>query len=393
MQGLSLPFLVYQLTGSKSLLGIVAAASLLPAFVVTLPSGVIADRFSKRRIVLITQTALLMQALALATLTFTHLIRPWHIVALGTFAGFANSMDMPTRQAMVVELVGKDDLANAVALNSSMFNLTRIAGPFVGGIVYAAVGPAWCFLINAVSYLGAIVGLLLMRNVKAAMQVRRDQPMRKQIGEGLWYVWRDKLMRNMLVMTGVSQMFLMPYGIFFAVFATTIYKVGPTGQGMMSAAVGVGALAAALGVSSLGHLYENKTIAFAGAILAPLGLLGFALCRSFHGTLAYLVVIGMGMMMFMAASNTILQVGAPAGLGGRVMSLRALVMFGLGALGSAMMGRLAEVRHVDVRGTILIGASVGLASSLYFAFSSLRSREPAALTAALASEEVGVDAD
>jgi len=139
MQSLSLPWLIFTLTGSKFLLGIVAAASMLHSLIITLPSGVIADRFSKRRIVIATQTVLMTQALMLAALTFTHAIQAWHIIVLAAFAGFANAMDMPTRQAMVVELVGKEDLQNAVALNSSMFQLTRIFGPFVGGVVLAIV--------------------------------------------------------------------------------------------------------------------------------------------------------------------------------------------------------------------------------------------------------------
>jgi len=387
MQGLSLPYLIYHMTGSKSLLGVVAAASLLPSVIVTLPSGVIADRFSKRRIVMLTQTLLLVQALTLSVLTFTGLIRPWHIIALGAFAGFANSIDMPTRQAMVVELVGKEDLPNAVALNSIMFNLTRIGGPVVGGIIYAVVGPAWCFLVNAISYLGAIIGVFMMKNVKALKRARRDEPMLKQIREGFSHVWGSVLMRNMLIMTAVSQMFLMPYTIFFPVYATQIFKVGTKGQGIMMMSVGIGALTSAMMLSSLGHRFEQKTFVFVGAILAPVGLIAFSLCGSFHASLVCLIAIGMGMMLFMASSNTIMQMGAPAELGGRVMSLRALVMFSVAAIGSWTMARLSEVRHVDVQGTLLIGAVVGLASAVYFALASRRVHDVARVPVSLVSEE------
>jgi MFS family permease len=246
------------------------------------------------------------------------------------------------------------------------------------------VGPAWCFLINAISYLGSIVGVFLMKNVKALKRARRDQSMLKQIGEGFSHVWGSLLMRNMLLMTAISQMFLMPYTIFFPVYATHIFKVGTKGQGVMMMSVGVGALAAAVILSSFGHRLEQKTFVFVGAILAPAGLVAFSLCHSFHASLICLTAIGMGMMLFMASSNTIMQMGAPAELGGRVMSLRALVMFGVAAAGSYMMGRLSEVRHIvvrgmlvhiDVQGTILIGAVVGLASALYFAAASWRVRE------------------
>lgn len=377
MQALSLPWLIFTLTGSKLLLGIVAAASMLPSLIVTLPSGVIADRFSKRRIVIATQTVLMTQALTLAALTFTHTIQVWHIIALAAFAGFANAMDMPTRQAMVVELVGKQDLQNAVALNSSMFQLTRIAGPFVGGVILAVVGPAWCFLINAISYIGAIVGLLLMKNVRAKKRASRDEPMLKQIAEGFNHVWGNVLMRDMLIMTGITTVFLAPYGIFFPVYALRIFKVGTTGQGIMMACVGLGALAAAMTISSVGHRFEPKTIVFVGAIVAPAGLVAFSLCSSFYAALGCLIAVGVGMMSFMASSNTIMQVAAPAPLVGRVMSLRALVLFGLGAPGAVMMGRLAEVKHVGVQGTVLMGALVGLITSIYFALASRTAREAA----------------
>jgi len=321
------------------------------------------------------------QALALSALTFTHTIQVWHIIVLATFAGFANAMDMPTRQAMVVELVGKEDLANAIALNSSMFNLTRIAGPFVGGIVLAVVGPAWCFLINAITYVAAIVGLLLMKNVKAPFQADKDESMFKQIGEGFNYVWGTPLMRNMIMMTAIHSVFWASYAIFFPVFAIRILKVGATGQGIMSAAVGVGALTAALTVSSLGHLFQQKTIVFAGSFLAPVGLLVFSLSSNFYMALGSLVAVGMGMMMFMASSNTILQVKAPPSLAGRVMSLRALVLLGMGAPGAVLMGRLAEFKHIGAQGTILIGALVGLVTSTFFAVT-MRPRKKCEPTAA-----------
>ena len=365
MQGLSLPYLTYMLTGSKLLLGIVAAAGMLPALIVTLPSGVIADRFSKRRIVIVTQSLLMTQALILAALTFTHTIQVWHIIVLAAFAGFANAMDMPTRQAMIVELVGKEDLVNAIALNSTMFNLTRIGSPFVGGVILAVVGPAWCFLINAISYLGAIVGLFLMKNVRAMKPASRDEPMLCQIAEGFGHVWSNQ--RSMLILQAISTLFLGQYGIFFPVYALRIYRVGAMGQGMMTAAVGVGALTAAMIVSSLGHRHKLKSIVFVGGILAPTGIIALSLCGSFYASLGCLVVVGIGMMMFMSSTNTIMQVEAPASLVGRVMSVRALVVFGLGAPGAVMMGRLAEVGRIGVSGTLLICASIALVATIYFA--------------------------
>lgn len=367
MQSLSLPYLTYTLTGSKFLLGVVAAAAMLPSLIVTLPSGVIADRFSKRRIVIVTQTLLMTQALILAALAFTHTIQVWHIIVLAAFAGFANAMDMPTRQAMIVELVGKEDLVNAIALNSTMFNLTRIGSPFVGGVILAVVGPAWCFLINSISYLGAIVGLFLMKNVRSKKRASRDEPMLRQIAEGFGHVWSNQLTRCMLILQAISTLFLGQYSIFFPVYALRIYRVGAMGQGMMTAAVGVGALTAAMIVSSLGDGRQLKSVVFVGGILAPAGVIALSLCGSFYASLGCLVFVGIGMMMFMSSTNTIMQVQAPASLVGRVMSVRALVVFGLGAPGAVMMGRLAEVHRIGVSGTLLICASVALVSTIYFA--------------------------
>ncbi|NLN76051.1 MAG: MFS transporter [Armatimonadetes bacterium] len=375
LQGLSLPYVTFTLTGSKLLLGIVAAAGMLPSLIITLPSGVIADRFSKRRIVIITQILLMMQALTLAVLTFTHSLQVWHIIALAAFAGFASAMDLPTRQAMIVELVGKEDLANAIALNSTMFNLTRIASPFVGGVVLALVGPAWCFMVNAFSYLGAIIGLLMMRNVRARKQASKDESMTAQILEGFGHVWDNKLTRTMLILQSVSTLMIGQYVIFFPVYALKIYEVGAMGQGAMTAAVGLGALAAAMIVSSLGHRYQLKDIVIVGGVLAPLGLIGLALCGSFYASLACLVVVGIGMMSFTASANTIMQMEAPDSLVGRVMSVRALVLFGLGAPGAVMLGRLSELKYIGVSGTLLICSTVALAATIYFSLTLAKSKQ------------------
>lgn len=373
MQGLSLPYLTFTLTGSKLLLGIVAAVRMLPSIIITLPSGVIADRFSKRRIVIVTQILLLIEALALAVLTFTHTIQVWHIIALAAFAGIANAMDLPTRQAMIVELVGKEDLANAIALNSTMFNLTRIASPFVGGIVLALIGPAWCFMTNAFSYLGAIIGLLMMRNLKVIKQASKTVSMTTQILEGFGYVWKNKLTRTMLILQSISTLMIGQYIIFFPVYALKIYNVGAMGQGAMTAAVGVGALAAAMVVSSLGHRYELRDIVFVGGVLAPAGLIALALCNSFYASLVCLIVVGVGMMAFTSSTNTIMQMESPESLVGRTMSVRALVLFGLGAPGAVMMGRLSELKHIGVSGTLLSCGVITLASTVYFSMALARS--------------------
>ncbi len=274
-----------------------------------------------------------------------------------------------------------------------MFNITRIFGPIVGGAVLAAVGPALCFFVNAVTYIAAIVGLLLMRNMRAAKRASRDESVLLQIGEGVSHVWTNVLSRNMLIMTAVVSAFLAPYMIFIPVYALSIFKVGEVGQAVMMAAVGVGALIAAAAISSLGHRYELTTPAIIGAFLLPVGVFGLAFSGSFYMSLGCLVTVGMGMMTFMASANAIMQTEAPPGLVGRVMSVRALVLFGVGAIGSYLMAKLATVKSLDVRGALLIGAFVGLITFVYFSAAMLRSRKAAALAVPPAIDEAGADPD
>lgn len=364
MQGVALPWLVLDLTQKPFYLGLVGAVSTIPALFVTLPAGVIADRFSKRKIVIITQTMLMLQAFALAVLCFTGRIEVWHVLVLGAFAGFANAVDMPTRQSMVVELVGKEDLMNAVALSSAVFNSTRVFGPAVGASLIRLVGTSWCFFANGISYLAAIAGLLMMTKMARASKHTETDPMMDQIKEGFRYIRRSVFTRDLLIMTGISTVFASQYGTLIPAFAKFVYGVGATGQAVMMSAAGVGAFVGGVSVAVLGHMLKQRTIVFFGAILMPVSVMAFAVCPTYPVAIVCLVFVGFGMMLFLAVSNSIIQVAAPQSLVGRVTSVRALLIFGVGWVGALQIGTLAQ--YVGVRESVFISGIITLMSSIYY---------------------------
>lgn len=371
MQNLAQGWLVYELTHRKDYLGFVGAAGTLPVLILTLPSGVIADRFNKRRITIITQTLLAAQALALAGLAYYEIVRPWHVLLLASFAGLANALDVPARQAMTIELVGRADLLNAVALNSSAFNGARIVGPSIAGLLIAAgtgssiSRPALCFLINGISYLAVIASLLIIRP-KPAKSSSRTEPMLAQIREGIAFARRNVLIRSLLVLTAFASVFALQYPTVLPAFAKDVLKVDSRGLGAMMSAAGLGALSAAIFVAALGHLFKPKAMVTFGSILAPSGILALSMSRDFALSVVCLVVTGFGMMLFLAVSNTIVQVASPDELRGRMLSLRTLVFMGLAPLGALQVGTVAQ--HMGVQTSMAGGGIVCIAAAVYFAF-------------------------
>jgi len=364
MQNVAQGWLVFDLTGSKLYLGIVGAAGTLPMLFLTLPGGVIADRFNKRRITILTQSLAMIQALILGLLTVTGLVKPWHIVLLAAFMGLVNSLDVPARQAMTVEIVGREDLLSAVALNSSAFNGARILGPAIAGVIVGATGAGMCFLINAASYLAVIVSLLIIRP-KPLGGTARDVPMISQIREGLAYARRNSEIRDLLLLTGIASIFGLQYGTLIPALAKEVLKVGPEKFGILVSAAGVGSVVAALTIAGLGHLFLPRKIVALGSIVAPMGIVALSLTRQYVLSVACLVVIGFGMMLFLAVSNSIVQVASPDELRGRILSLRTLVFMGVAPIGSLQVGWLAQ--HFGVQTSLAIGGLLCLVSALYFA--------------------------
>lgn len=364
MQGLALSWLVFTLTGSPLYLGFAATAGTLPTLLLSLPSGVLADRFSKRRIVIVTQALAMIQAAILAILTYTGLIEVWHILALALFIGAVNAVDIPTRQSMVIELVGREDLLNAISLNSAVFNVTRLIGPALAGLVVAGYGAAACFTINCVSYLAAIAALLLMRYQPPPADTNPGS-MIQQIRQGLDYIARDRPVRDLLILTGVASVFVMQYGTQIPAFALEVFDVGAEGQGILMSAAGLGALIAAAAVAAFGHRYHQSRIVLLGALIIPVGLIGFSLAPTYYTAIACLVVAGFGVMSFLAVSNSIIQASSPDALRGRVASVRAFVFMGFAPFGALLTGLVAE--YAGIRQSVLAGGLVFLVAAMHFA--------------------------
>ncbi len=347
MQSTAQGYLVYHLTKSAIYLGLVAAMTTIPVLILTLPAGSLADRWPKRKLLLVTQTILLIQALVLGILDATGAIRPWHLLILALVSGTAMAMDAPARQSFTYDLVGKEDLLNGVALNSGIFNFTRIIGPSAAGLVIAVYGTHICFLLNALSYVAALVALIMMRNVPTTGHGRKD-PIIKQTMEGLRYSVSNVLTRELLILTAVVSVFCMQYQVLMPAYARKDLGLDAKGLGALMSAAGIGALLGASIVATAGGKIRSSTVIICGMFVMPLGLWGATASHSLHFSMFCIAVIGLGMMSFMAVSNSIILMDAPEDMKGRIMAIRTLVFMGLSPLmGSMLLGWIAQSYSVS----------------------------------------------
>jgi MFS family permease len=341
MQSIAQGWLVLQLTNSPFYVGLVSALGSIGVLLFTLYAGVVADRSDKRRVVVITQSLLMIQAFALAALVGTGRVTVESVMALAAFLGVVNAFDIPTRQSFLVEMVGKDDLMNAIALNSSVFNATRVFGPAVAGVLIGTVGTAWCFALNGVSYLAVIGGLLAMR-----LPAHVPQPARGSawagFRESLAFVRGDPRVSALVVLTGLFSVFGFPFLVLMPVVTRDVLHAGAAGYGALTAAVGLGALLGALGLAVLsGRIPKGRTLVLGGMSFG-LALALFASSRNFTLSLVLLAFAGCAMILNNALTNTLLQTLVPDGLRGRVMGFYSFVFVGLAPLGSLQAGVLAE---------------------------------------------------
>ncbi|HXF76195.1 MAG TPA: MFS transporter [Methylomirabilota bacterium] len=342
MQQVALSWLVYRLTGSATLLGVVGFATQVPVLALGALGGVMSDRFAPHRVAVVTQCAALLQATTLAALALGGWIQPSHIVALGVVSGVVNAFDMPARQALVYQLVDAEDLPNAVALNSSMINAARIVGPGLAGFVIARLGEGACFLINALSFLAVIVALVAMKRLKERKISTEKLSLADSFKEGFRYVGATAPIRDLLLLLGVVGVMGMPYMTLMPVFAADVHKGGADALGTMMGAVGAGALVGALSLArrksiiGLGRVIALSTLAFGVALVA------FTLSDLFWLSLLFLCCIGTAWMVVIAASNTVLQTLAEDAMRGRVMSLFTMMLVGLSPLGSLLGGWLTD---------------------------------------------------
>ena len=364
MQVVAQSWLVYRLTGSAVLLGLVGFLGQIPVLLFAPVGGTVADRYHRHHILVTTQTAATLLALTLAVLTLTDHIQLWHIFALAAMLGLVNAFDIPTRQAFVVDMVGREDIVNAIALNSSMVNGARIIGPAVAGILVAAVGEGWCFFANAVSYTAVIAGLLLM---KIPSQVRVPLPGTPlaSIIEGFRYVWRTKPIRALLLLLGLISLMGMPYAVLMPIFADKILHGGARGLGLLMGASGVGALVGALSLAARKSVRGlGRWVIFASAGFGA-SLIAFSFSRSFWLSAALLLPAGFSMVVEMASSNTLIQTMVPDSLRGRVMAVYSMMFMGMAPFGALLAGAIAH--HWGAPVTVALGGAVCMVGAVVFA--------------------------
>src|SRR5919199_3583893 len=306
MQITAQSFLVFQLTHSTAYLGYVGFASGLPSWLFMLYGGVIADRVSRRNLLVMTQSVMMVLAFILAGLAFAGLVQPWQIVVLALALGVANAFDAPARQAFVVELVEREDVINAIALNSSMFNLATVVGPTVAGLTYAAVGASWCFTLNGVSFIAVIVALLLMK-LQAHKVIPRASSALAQLKEGIRYTVAHPVLRTLIAIAGVSALFGSAYSTLMPAWAVDILGGDATTNGLLQSARGAGSLLGALMIAAVAHRGARGRWLTLGTFVYPVLLLGFAEVRAVPLSLALLLGVGWGSMVVFNMANNLVQ--------------------------------------------------------------------------------------
>jgi MFS family permease len=373
MQTVAQSWLVYRLTGHAAMLGIVAFAGQFPVFLLATVGGMAADRMRAHTLVVLTQSASLVLTLILALLTLTGHVHLWHIITTSLLLGVVNAFDIPARQVFVAQTVERTDLMNAIALNSSMFNGARIVGPAVAGILVASVGEGWCFLINSVSYVAVIAGLLAMR--LDAAHTRQAPAGKHSVLEGFRFILGAHPVRDLLLLLGLVSLLGMPYSVLMPIFADQILHGGAKALGTLMGVSGIGALAGALSLAlkrspkGLGLWIAACAMGFGAALIA------FALSRSYALSVVLMLPMGYTLMVQMASTNTLIQMMIPDALRGRVMSVYSMMFMGMAPIGALLGGTLAH--SLGAPFAVALGGSGCLAVGLVFALRLPRWRQGA----------------
>jgi len=364
MQRIAMPWLVYHMTGSALLLGIVGFAGQIPSFILSPVAGVLTDRWSRYRVLVVTQIISMVQAAILAILCLSGVIQIWQIIMLSVILGCVNAFDVPSRHSFVIDMVEKkEDLGNAIALNSLMFNGARLIGPSIAGVMLASTSEGICFLLNAISYIFVIISLLMMRLHFREIH-RKEERILNELGEGFRYTFGFAPIKHLLILLSISSLMGMSYSVLMPVFAKEILHGGSHTYGFLMGAAGFGALLGALFLASRKSVLKLGRIVPASAILFGAGLLGLSFSRIFPISLVLMIFIGLGMMMQTAASNTIIQTITDDDKRGRVMSFYTMAIMGTAPFGSLMAGGLAKI--IGTPGTIFMGGSASIIGALFF---------------------------
>ncbi len=365
MQRVTVSWVVWTMTHSALLLGLVGFAGQIFTFALSPVAGVLSDRWNRYRIMLVTQTLSLVQAALMAALALAHMLTVWEIFVLSAVLGAINAFDVPARQAFTVEMVERaEDLPNAIALNSTLVNGARMVGPATAGILLKAVGAGVSFLLNAVSFV-FVIGALLLMHVTFRPRQRGKQRMGREMAEGLSYVRQNRPIRTVLIILALVSLFAMPYQQLMPIFAAQILRGGPQTLGFLMAAAGVGAIAGSIFLASREDPRHLPLALLVGLFLFGGALVGFALSHTLWLSLAILVLVGFGMMVLITAGNTLLQTVVDDEMRGRVMSLYTMAFFGMGPWGNLLAGALASA--VGAPFTIAVAGTLCLASGVAFA--------------------------
>ena len=364
MTRIATSWLVYRLTGSALLLGVVGFAGQIPTFVLAPFAGVLVDRLNRRNLLVWTQILAGVQSLAMAALTLAKVITIHEIIALSAFQGLINAFDMPGRQAFLVQMVEeKQDLGNAIALNSSMVNMARLIGPALAGIVIAAVGEGYCFAIDGFSYVAVVVSLLMM-NIESGTARRVASSMIEQLREGWSYVIGFHPIRTILTLFALLSLMGMPFVVLMPIFASQVLHGGPHTLGFLMGASGVGALVSAISLALRKNVRGLTSMIQISAAVFGAGLVLFGLSHNLLLSLFLMAVVGFGMMQGMAASNTVIQTLVPEDKRGRVMSFYTMAFVGMAPFGSLLAGSLAH--HFGAPHAIMITGSFCLVGAVWF---------------------------
>jgi MFS family permease len=364
MQQIAISWLVYRLTGSPFLLGLIGFSGQLPTFVLAPFAGVFADRFDRRKVLVLTQALSMLQAVILAVLTFTGFVAIWHLIALGLFIGLVNALDIPVRQSFVIDLVeNKQDLGNAIALNSVMFNSARLVGPSIAGVLIALFGEAVCFLLNGISYLAIVVALLAMK-VRPRDSESGGQPFLHGLAEGARYTFGFPPIRDIILFLGLISLMGTSYLVLMPVFARDVLHGGAYALGFLMGATGIGALVGALFLASRKSVRGLGRFLVAAPVILGASLVIFSFSRSMILSLIMMFGAGFGMIVHMASSNTVLQTIVEEDKRGRMMSFYAMAFMGMATFGSLLAGSLAH--SLGAPATLVICGLTSCAGALVF---------------------------
>ena len=365
MQTTAQLWLIYELTGSAAFLGVLGFASQVPMLFLSSLGGYVGDRYDRKRGVIATQSASMILAFVLAALKLTNIVNKWEVLVIAFLLGIVNAFDVPIRQAFFVQMVGKEDLPNAIALNSSIFNGARVVGPAMAGFAIAWFGEGWCFFLNGLSFVAVIVALLMMRIERTETKPSEDSPL-KSFVQGFHFAMSDAAVRPALLLLSVLSLFGLQYSVFLPIYANDILRGGARILGLLMSAAGVGAVLGALHFAARTHYKGLARWIAATSMTCAAGLIIFSQARFFWLCAAVLFVVGFAATSQMAATNTLIQNRVPDELRSRVMAVYATMFMGVQPIGSLIAGGVAK--HIGAPYTLTVFGSLVLIGSLFFLF-------------------------